>query len=439
MQLIETTEQKQKQKTKPNLKGLLTTATCALLGTQAHAEVNTSDDKWRFDTAIMHYNEADRVTATEAIIAANKTYGNDEVLSLKLTIDALTGASANGAVAQPDAQTFTRPSGNGQYIVEGGETPLDNTFKDTRVQLTGQWTQPLSDVFTISAGGNFSKEYDYMSISGNTNLTRDFNQKNTTLSAGIAYAYDVIEPEGGIPKPFAEMVIAGFGSDEFDQAFADSRLTGDDSKATVDLLVGLTQVINRNMIVQMNYSYSSVRGYLTDPFKVLSVVDVNGYAQSYLHESRPDTRSKHAFYAQSKYHFGHSMLDTSYRYMTDDWEIDSHTFDVRYRVLFASGHYLEPHLRFYSQSAAEFYQPFLQQDDVLPMYASADYRIGELDTYTLGLQYGMPMDSGNSLSMRLEYYHQAPKSDGSASFGVLNDVELYEELDALIAQVTYSF
>jgi len=426
----------QLKQTKPNLKALLTTASCALLGGTVQAE---ADESWQFDTAIMQYAEVDRVMATETIIAGQKTFSNDQVLNLKLTIDALTGASPNGATAQPTPQTFTRPSGNGQYVVDAGETPLDDTFKDTRVQLTGQWSQPLWQDYTVSAGGNFSKEYDYMSASVNGNIARDFNKKNTTLSMGMAYAYDIIEPEGGIPKPFSAMVIGGSNDPNFDDEFTQTRIGSDDSKSTIDLLFGVTQVINRQMIVQFNYSYSSVSGYLTDPFKVLSSVNENGEAQEYLYEHRPDERTKHAFFGQTKYHFDNGILDARYRFMTDDWKIDSHTIDVRYLIPFENGHFIEPHIRLYTQSAAEFYQPFLEQANVLPEYASADYRIGELDTYTVGIKYGMPMGNGNNLAFRLEYYHQTPKSNGTQAIGVLKEVELYEQVDAIIAQATYSF
>ncbi len=421
---------------KTNLKAMLTTASCALLGSTANV---SAEESWQFDTAIMQYAEVDRVMATEAIIAGTKTFNNDEVLNLKLTIDALTGASPNGATAQPTPQTFTRPSGNGQYIVEAGDTPLDDTFRDTRVQLTGQWTQPLLKGYTVSVGGNFSKEYDYMSASLNGNVARDFNKKNTTLSAGMAYAYDVIEPEGGIPKPLSEMAIGDSNDPNFDDKFNKTRIGSDESKSTIDLLFGVTQVINRKMIVQFNYSYSTVSGYLTDPFKVISSVNTNGEAQTYLHEHRPDERTKHAFFGQTKYHFDSGIFDASYRYMTDDWQIDSHTFDFKYLIPFANGHFIEPHIRFYTQSAAEFYQPFLEESDERPSFVSADYRIGELDTYTVGLKYGVPMGNGKNLSFRVEYYHQTPKSNGTQAIGVLKEVELYEQVDAIIAQVTYSF
>lgn len=421
---------------KTNLKAMLTTASCALLGTAANV---SAEESWQFDTAIMQYAEVDRVSATEAIIAGTKTFNNDEVLNLKLTIDALTGASPSGAVAQPTPQTFTRPSGNGQYTVKPGETPLDDTFHDTRVQLTGQWTQPLLKDYTVSVGGNFSKEYDYMSASLNGNVAKNFNKKNTTLSLGMAYAYDIIEPEGGIPKPLSEMVIGDSDAPNFADNFNETRIGSDESKSTIDLLFGVTQVINRQMIVQFNYSYSTVSGYMTDPFKIISSVNNNGAAQTYLHEHRPDERTKHAFFGQTKYHFDSGILDASYRYMTDDWEIDSHTFEFKYLLPFADGHYIEPHFRMYTQSAAEFYQPFVVEGEAKPSFVSADYRIGELDTYTVGLKYGMPMGDGKSLSFRLEYYHQTPKSNGTQALGVLKDVDLYEPVNAIIAQVSYSF
>ena len=444
MQLIKT----EKQVKPKNIKALLSTATCALLGTvaagstvaQATENTPNSADQWQFDTALMYYGESDRVTAVEAIIAGKKQFANDEILSLKLTVDTLTGASANGAVAQNTPQTFTRPSGNGQFQIKAGKTPLDDTFRDTRLQFTGQWSQPITNDYTWSIGGNLSKEYDYFSAAINSNIARDFNKNNTTVSAGVSFAFDQIDPEGGIPQPFHAMVTSDVNSDTFEAAFNKTRKEkSDDDKSTVDLLLGLTQVINRNMLVQLNYSYSASSGYMTDPFKILSVVNQQGVSEQYLYEHRPDTRKKHAFYGQVNYHFDTSILNTSYRFMTDDWDIDSHTVDAKYIIPLSNGHTVEPHLRFYSQTAAEFYRPFLLEGQTLPQFASADYRIGEMDAMTLGVKYGVPMAGGNHLSFRLEYYRQTPKDSGMAAVGQLKDLELYPEVDAIMAQISYSF
>ena len=442
------------KKSPVNIKAALTIATSALLGTlpaTTYAGDNSTnpvkaqkDTTWDFDSAFLYYSESDRVSAAEAIINAQKTFENDEVLNLKLTIDSLTGASANGATAQPNVQTFTRPSGKGSYQTQAGETPLDDTFKDTRVQLNAQWTQALATNYTGSIGGHISKEYDYLSLGINGNLAYDFNRKNSTFSLGLSYFQDTFEPEGGIPLAFASMPTAygsgsGLENDAGKENFAVSRRTDNDDKTTADIMLGFTQVINRRMLMQFNYSYSKVDGYLTDPFKILSVVDSTGIAQDYLYENRPDSRVKQSVFAQTKYHFEQNIIDVSYRYMWDDWEIDSHTIDSRYRIPLSRHSYIEPHFRFYQQSAAQFYQPFLIEANTIPEFASADYRIGEMSAYTVGLKYGMKLSDGNDLSFRLEYYRQDPKDAGHKAPGALAEVDLYESVDAVIAQVSYSF
>ena len=426
-----------------NLKAALTLATTALFTTaQAGAAPLPSDDPsedaWSFDSAFLYYGETDRVSAAEAIFNAKKTYSDDSILNLKLTIDALTGASANGAVAQPNVQTFTRPSGKGDYDIKAGDTPLDDTFHDTRVQFNAQWTQTLAQNYTGSVGAHISKEYDYLSLGVNGNIAYDFNKKNSTISFGLSHFQDTFTPEGGIPKSFASMPVA-YHDNEDKSGNEATRIGSDDDKTTSDVMVGFTQVINRNMVTQFNYSYSIVDGYLTDPFKILSLVNNSGIAQDYLYENRPDERTKQSVFAQTKYHFDEVILDVSYRYMWDDWEIDSHTVDTRFYIPLGDGSYLEPHLRFYQQTAAEFYQPFLMQGETLPEFASADYRIGEMTAYTIGLKYGMKLDGGNDLSFRLEYYSQSPESAGHKAPGALADMDLYESIDAIIAQVSYSF
>lgn len=412
-----------------NIKQLLTAAACGLLGSNAVAE---ETKPWLFDTAVMYYGETDRVSAVEGIIAGKKEFSDEHFLDLKLTIDTLTGASPNGAVPQNKVQTFTRPSGNGSYDVPAGSTPLDDTFRDTRIQLNAQWTQPLSDNYLISTGAHLSNEYDYLSLGFNGSIARDFNQRNTTLSAGFAFSQDTITPEGGIPSAFEPMLPLG---DET------NRMAADDTKTTIDALLGITQVINRRMVMQFNYSFSQVSGYLTDPFKVVSVVDEQGTALQQLYENRPASRTKQSIYWQTKYHLREDMIDFSYRYMRDDWQITSHTFDMKYRFAFGgqADQYIEPHVRFYNQQAADFYRPFVLENESLPEFMSADYRVGEMDGLTIGLKYGRKVGKNQSLSFRVELFTQSPKNPGFEAPGQLAELDLYEGVQAIFAQVSYSF
>ncbi|MDB1125828.1 DUF3570 domain-containing protein [Vibrio algarum] len=419
----------------------LAVASQLLISPNAQADESNSDAMWDFDSAFLYYGEdSDRVMASEGMFAAKRTNGDGQVFSSKLTIDALTGASPTGAVAQNEAQTFTRPSGDGSYVVAPGDTPLDDTFHDTRVQLNLGWSSPINRVWDWSTGLHLSKEYDYLSLGGNLGFTRALNQNNTEFSMGIGGYFDTIEPEGGVPVGGSEMVYRNdYSSDaEFNAAFENTRRDSSETKATTELNFGVSQVINRWLITSFNYNYSLVSGYLTDPFKLMSVVDDSGTTQQILYENRPDSRTKHVLFWQTKANISGQVLDVSYRYMLDDWEMDSHTIDLRYNYTFSNNHYFEPHIRFYTQSEADFYSPYLMESSQVPEFMSADYRLGKMNTYTLGFKYGLPIND-DELAFRLEYYVQQPKNAGFDEPGQLAQQDLYPEISAIIAQVNYSF
>lgn len=427
-------------KSHKNIASSLAVATCALLGTSS-AQANENESPWEFDTAILYYGENSRVSLLEGVVNAQKDFGDEHIFNGKLVIDTLTGASASGAVSQPNVQTFTRPSGKGEYQISNGDIPLDDTFKDTRVQISGQWTQPLWQDTRGSTGFNISKEYDYLSMGINGSFAKDFDRKNTSLSLGLSYQYDKIDPVGGAPVPFSNMVFRSDFANEtaYNAAFDLTRANSSEDKNTIDVVLGVTQVINKRMIMQFNLGYSVVDGYLNDPYKVLSVIDSNGYTQNILHENRPTKRSKQNVYWQTKYALDRGVIDVSYRYATDDWNVDSHTFDSRFRYNLTPNSYIQPHIRYYQQAAADFFQPFLMETETLPEFASADYRLGEMSAVTLGLKYGQTLSNGHEWGVRLEYYQQSPKNAGFDEVGVLQDYDLYPSIKALIAQVSYSF
>ena len=231
-------------------------------------------------------------------------------------------------------------------------------------------------------------------------------------------------------------------SDEFyDSAFTTQYQSREKSadKNTLDVLVGLTQVLNRRTIMQVNYGLSVADGYLNDPYKLLSVVDTTGVTQDIVFEERPDTRTKHNIFWQTKYAMNNGVVDVSYRYMQDDWDIKSHTVESRLRFNVGESGYLQPHFRYYRQGAAEFYRPFLLANEALPEYASADYRLGEMTAYTLGIKYGQKRANGDAWAVRLEYYQQNPQNAGFAEPEALQQQDLYPSIKAMVLQFNYSF
>lgn len=423
----------------------LAAATCALLGTAAVTPVHAQEaKKWQIDSALLYYAEdGDRVKDASATAQARRDFDDDRFLSIDLSVDTLTGASPSGATALGGVQTFTRPSGKAVYATPAGEIPLDDSFKDTRIALGIGWTQPLARLYTLSTGLNASNEYDYLHLGVNASLARDFNERNTTVSAGFGYSQDDIDPVGGKPVGLATMGDVGDLS----------QRRGSDSKDVLDLLVGVTQVINRTTLVRFNYSYSDSSGYLTDPYKILSVVDpvtgitlpripaVAGMGPTgvYRFENRPDSRVKQALFGELKKDFGGKVLDVSVRFMTDDWGIDSQTVDSHLRWPVGERSYIEPHLRYYTQSAADFYRTSLVSGQPLPQYASADFRLGEFDGTTVGLKFGHETAAGTEWSARVEYYQQSGNDGSAGFFGNQRAFDQLPELKAFIVQFGYRF
>jgi hypothetical protein len=431
---------------RPAVSTALAAATCTLLGTTSVEPVQAQEEPgWDFNTSLLYYAEADdRVQDLSLKTLSRRTFVDDRYLGLGLTVDALTGATPNGALPQSVAQTFTKPSGKNTFTTSPGEFPIDDSFRDTRVAVTADWSQPLGRLYTVSGGISGSFEYDYLHMGINGKLSRDFNNRNTTLSGGFALASDELDPVGGAPVGLTQMPNVG--------QLGPRNST--ESKDVLDLVFGVTQVISRNFLVQVNYSYSDSSGYLTDPYKILTLVDAVsgdpvpvvpsvpedvGPSHVNFYEHRPDSRTKHSLYTQGKYYMGGKVLDASYRYMTDDWEIDSHTIDLHLRFPLGDTSYIEPHLRYYTQTAADFYRISLTDGEPLPEFASADYRLADFDAITAGLKYGWKTPGGNDMSLRLEYYGQSGNVSRGELIGSQADRDAYPDMDAVIFQYSYHF
>ena len=414
----------------------LAAATASLLGT-AHAEGLRVND-WQVDSAVLVYKEGEgRVQAVEPIISVRRTDGNERSMGLRLTFDTLTGASPNGAVAQPTAQTFTNPSGRGGgYTTEAAKAPLDPRFHEQRIAVLGSYEQPLGAGRRLSLSGNVSAEHDFNSISVSSSFAQDFNQKNSTLSLGLSFESDRIRPEGGV---LAELKPA-FG--------ASTRVSASDSRRVVDLLAGFTQVMSRSWLMQVSYNLGKGTGYHSDPYKVLSIIDgTSGLltGDQYVVESRPRSRTRHSVNWQNKWHLTQDVVDVSYRYYRDDWGLRAHTLDARYRFEMGGGLYLEPHARYYRQNSADFYRTWLTEgsdyssvgsQSALP-YASADTRLAAFTANTLGLKFGMPLSGGQELSLRVEAYRQKLKEPGAVP-GALQGLGLMPNLRATTLMLGYS-
>ena len=427
-------KRRSKRKGSAPIRGAVTALTATLLGSgMAHAV----GSKGRIESSILLYSESNRVSAGEGVFGLTRFLKKDRILNLRLTLDGLTGASPNGAAPANSVQTFTRPSGNGAYRIGKGKTPLDMTFKDTRFGVDGSVTQPLNRLTNATVGAHVSGEHDYTSFGVNAGLTRDFNRKNTTLSASIAFSHDLVNPIGGAPVPLAEMGTATGGIGEVEGGPSES-------KNLIDAVVGVTQVINRTTLLRINYSIDHTTGYLNDPYKIVSVTQDQSGAQpgeptNYINESRPGNHTKRAAYAQLRHYISGHTIDLSYRYFSDNWGIRSQTVDFHYRLPLKAGHAIEPHVRWYHQTQANFYQPYLFDGVAVPTHVSSDYRLAPFHAVTLGLKYLYPLLQGTHLSIGAEYYHQIGDLSPPQGLGALSQYEIFPEMKAVMIRLGFSY
>lgn len=443
----------------------LALATSTLLGTAP--QVN-AEQGWQADTAVLFYSEADdRVQAVEPALNLSKTFADESSASVRIVYDALTGASPNGAAVAGVPQTFTSASGlarleqaeedddedeieeygdRASYTIAPGDVPLDESFEDTRTTLSGSWSKPFGNGYTSTLGGAWSTEGDFTSYSVNGALAKDFNGNNTTLSAGVNLEFDTVTPNGGMPVPLT--------------SYASHNTSGtSDTKQVTDVIAGVTQVISRRWIMQFNASLSQSSGHHDDPYKFLTVADNgnlitdpdNPDSYLYLFEHRPEDRQKISLYWQNKVAIGSSdAIDIGYRYMTDDWGVDSSTLDLTYHWQLTDGLYLEPHYRYYEQSAADFYTPFLQTGNdvqisgndvtVLTDYASSDPRLGAFSANTLGLKLGLALSRHQEMNLRVEQYQQTDQNSRVTvpAGSHLDGQDQFAELSATWVQLGYS-
>jgi hypothetical protein len=262
----------------------------------------------------------------------------------------------------------------------------------------------------------------------NASFAQDFDSHNTTVSVAANYQTDSSFPLGGTPTPLTVMSGAWKGPTAH--------------RHETDLLLGVTQVMTRRWLLSANYSYGSASGPQSDPYRLISVVDtVTGEPVVQRYESRPDSRRKQSLFVDNKVHLQHGVLDLGLRAYQDDWGIQSLTADVRYHLALRQDFYVEPHVRYYSQGAADFFHYYLRNGATLPAYASSDARLAKFNAQTFGAKLGARAADNLELSVRGEYYVQHGQGFPAGAPGQLARQNLMPDLSGftVLLGATYSF
>lgn len=411
----------------------------APLGEQTVSDLGTAS----IDTSVLFYKEDNgRVKAVEPVSSVQVTGEDGDVFTARVTYDSLTGATPNGAAIWDQAQTFTTPaaapgqtqavtsaSGNrtlvtvpgtgtvvSQYSTPANELPIDSGFVDQRYAFDLGYTGPVNTDTNFSFGLAASKEKDFRSWSGNVGLSEDLFNNNTTVALGLNYEHDMSAPFFGTPAPLTEMSGDGKGPSQ--------------SKTVTSLMAGITQIMTRNWLLQLNYEVGTNKGYQNDPYKIISVVDDTGTPLHYLYEGRPDKRIRQSIYLANKVAVGPTVTDLSVRYYHDDWGISSITGELSEHIPVTRNLYIEPEYHYYKQTAADFFHYYLRSTDPTPDYASSDYRLGDFHADTLGIRVGYQLSPQTQLYAVAEDYRQHGNGIDPNAPGVLAGKDLFAGVHA---------
>jgi hypothetical protein len=388
----------------------LSLAAMALPGLMPVAEAGRVEETYNADFQYGHYEENNERMVVDIFDAAvSAPIGKAMTGSLGLVRDTMSGASPI---------YNRRQNGQAVQVLSGASrnaltSDCGESICDQRDAITGGLTY-FFDNASLGIGGGFSQERDYTSRYFSSNLSMDFNKKLTTVNLGAALAFDEIHPTE----------IAG--------GFLRNRDCGElCSKTGQQYLVGVSQIIDKDSLVQNNMTFAYNTGYLSDPYKKVAFFDEDIFTDL-RNDTRPREKFQWSWLTQYIRHFGglnHAALHADYRFSTDDWGINTQTVEFSWHQPIAGGWQVIPRFRYYSQDQADFYH-VVASDRSATVYSS-DYRLAGFGTLSGGLKFSKTFTGVKGLhegkfQLGAEFYdHRASYQIGGNRLGDIDDFNYF--------------
>ena len=221
----------------------------------------------------------------EPAVRVTRLRGNGQSFSAGLALDAITGASPSGAMPTGRVMTTTSASGTTTTHAPGRDPHRVVQGLSRRAGLGLEPTARARSPAPISPRTTRARS-DYQSMGGTAKLSLDLMQKLTNVTLGGDSTTTTSSPWGGTRGELTDAgIAAGGGSGAPDDGVSSGARAGL-AEATGDRehehqhqarvasgVVGLSRVLTRRWMVAVNASRIVQRGYLTEPYKIVSVID----------------------------------------------------------------------------------------------------------------------------------------------------------------------
>ena len=272
----------------------------------------------------------------------------------------------------------------------------------------------------MSVGLTSSEESDFDANTYNLSIAQDMFGDLTTLTLSYAYGDDTVRRSDD----------PGFFRDNTRQYYG----------------VGVTQILTRNLISAMNFEVITDEGFLNNPYRSVRYLDIGspvGY--SFEPELYPHTRTSSAVGLRAKYFLPYrAALEAQYRYFTDTWDIDGHTFSIGYTHPWKDFIFTAKY-RWHDQTGAHFFQDVFSRSQATN-FRGRDKELSPLTSQTLKFSVAYEF-LGNRIGflekgtvnfsfdhLMIDYREFRDISTGA----MLGDEPLYH-LDANVIQLFFSF
>ena len=212
-----------------------------------------------------------------------------------------------------------------------------------------------------------SEESDYKANTASFGISQDMFGDLTTVSLGYSRGWNDV---------FRNIKEAN-GEKMHDPSFTSTA----DTRA---YRVGLTQILTRSMILNLNFEVDTDQGFLNSPYRSVRYVDpTSALGYSFEPEIYPHTHTSSAASARLKYFLPYrASIDGSYRYYDDTWGIGAHTVELTYTHPWK--HWIfDARARYYRQNQADFYSDLFPRRDYANFLAR-DKEMAAFQSYSVG-------------------------------------------------------
>jgi hypothetical protein len=355
-----------------------------------------ADDYVSFE--YLQYDEnKNRTTVSAPAITINKDFGVDYTLNASLVVDSVSGASQTYYDATSGASAI---DSRGENINPNDVEYANIEYSDNRVAGSVALTTRFESRDELTLGLNRSSESDFYS----TELSGEYmhyldDSKNQSVSFGLSYMYNQI---------LVQCKQTGAGSCD-----ALSGASQEENANTINTQLSFHQVLDSTSFAKVALYYMQEDGYLTNPY--LNVVrEYDSGTAKIQGEARPDSRAIYGVSLKyAKAINDEFTLQTSYRYYSDDWGIDSHTIDTDFYYEPNSDWLIKLGLRYYTQSSADFFK-FEKDYFTNEIYASSDLRLSDFDALTYKTDVEYKFSDTFSYNISANFYDQS--TDLSATY-----------------------